>query len=474
MNKEGPYGCYFYDPITAQNSNDPIWQNFGFRAWQNIKLANDFAQKSASTHQVIIQDWVPNWRNTTFSPINDLDLAADQFYYAFESMTADGIVNSTDKWTDFVFQPDGSMGRGLVASLLALNKPLYIGIGGWNNANEFSLVISNNKINNIVSSTMDLINALNNDAANMGVTQKITGINIDWEPNNGLWTINNGSKYVVTKSDLQNLLNLIDLFKQRNLQVNISIPQNLNVYLSVDTTWGGTGNNSFWNTLAQKTQTLNVMSYDYHAATWDGLDNQTGYTNFNSPLHNSLNQKMDESGVFTNYNIDSTLNYLINNDNISSRKLVFGVPAYGYAFPVNANNYGAYIPFLNDSTAIAAITGLEVANSSLISYKAIYYNMLGGWNHQPYPVNFNVHDSNFLAIDPDAMEAYTLGATDKGFNIWTSFENSTTAAAKAKYAKDKNLGGVMVWEVDQDLPAPISNLKKPNPDSIISGLVNGQ
>lgn len=474
MNQEGPYGCYFYDPASIQNPDNLIWQNFGVRAWQNIKMAKDLGTKKQLANKIVIQDWIPNWRNTSFSPINDLDLAADQLYYAFESMTAEGIVKSTDNWTDFVFQPDGSIGRGLVASLLALNKPFYLGIGGWNNANEFSEAISNNKISTIVSSTMGLINALNNDAAAMGVTQKIAGVNIDWEPNNGLWTIDNGSKYVVTKADLQNLLDLIDLFNQQNLQVNISIPQNISVYRSVDAIWGGSGKGSFWNILAQKTQTLNVMSYDYHAATWDGLDNQTGYTNFNSPLHNSPNQKIDESGIFTNYNIDSTLDYLIINDNISSSKLVLGIPAYGYAFPVNTGNYGAYIPFINDSAAIAGVTGLEVADSSLISYKAIYFNLLGGWNHQPYPVSFNIHNTSQFAIDPEAMEAYTQGATGKGFNIWTSFENSITAAAKAKYAKDKSLGGMMLWEVDQDLPAPIVNFKRSNPDSIISGLVNGQ
>lgn len=467
-NAQGPFQAYTYDPTKLSDPHGDLWDSHAVRAWQQIRLAQSIQNTSSSNaSSPKIQVWVPNWKGLTYSAINDIDVRADDIMFAFVNVGTDGSISSSNTWGDYAMQGNGLQGGGLVAALLALGKPVYIGVGGWNNSDNFTSALRNVSPTVIAQNIQNNIASFENDAAIMGVTQRIAGVDLDWEPNNGHWTMGSlDDSSTITLKDLQAFMALVDALNSHGIIVSASISQNLAVLKSVDDVWKSAGNtDGFWKTLANKTLGIKPMTYDYHAATWGvGPDESAGYTNFNSPLHYSPNQKI--VGDFATYNVESSMNYFLK-DGIPASKLTVGQTTYGYAWPATAGNYGAYIPFDNDR--VADMIGLEIPDSSIISYKAIYYNSI----HDKLWFDYNNKIS--WAIDPDAEEGYTQGSLQggKSGNVWVSFENHDTAKARMQYTKANGFYSVMVWEIDQDLPSLMSTIKTPNPNSIMSGLVDG-
>lgn len=464
LSVEGPYQAYNYSTAQLSDPNGDLWKNHGVRAWQQIQQAQILTTtNNANDGAPRIEAWVPNWNGLTFSAINDIDLRADDIMFAFANVDPTGNVTSSNPWGDFAQQSNGLQGNGLMASLLALGKPVYLGVGGWNNSDNFTAAIRNSGAT-IPASISALIDRFNIDASGMGVTQKISGVNLDWEPNNGHWTVGATSDpKTVTYQDLQNFINIIDGLNKQDIKVSVSIPQNIAILKNVDDLWKSNGNTEgFWHTLADKTQSIKPMTYDYHAATWDGPDNKAGYTNFNEPLTFSPNQA--DITDFASFNVESSMNYFLN-DGIPASKLTMGQATYGYAFPLITGQFGPYSKF--DNNLINSVIGLEIPNSSIISYKTIYYNMISNklW--------FDIHSPNSFGVDPNAQEAFTYGKLGDT-TIWVPFENHNTAMAKMQYAKSQFFYSVMVWEIDQDLPAPLWKVKTPESDSIISGLIDGR
>lgn len=462
LSVEGPYQAYNYSPGQLTESQGDLWKNHGVRAWQQIRQAQQLVTTNNNSGPRI-EAWVPNWKGLTFNAINDIDLRVDDIMFAFANVDSSGNVASSNPWGDFAYQTNGAQGNGLMASLLALGKPVYLGIGGWNNSDDFTAAIRSSA-QTIPLGISALVDRFNTDASGMGVAQKIAGVNLDWEPNNGHWTMGSTSdSKTITYSDLQKFISIIDGLNKQNIKVSVSIPQNVAVLKNVDDLWKSNGNTEgFWHTLADKTQSIKPMTYDYHAATWDGPDNTAGYTNFNEPLKFSPNQA--DITDFASFNVESSMKYFLN-DGIPAGKLTMGQATYGYAFPLISGQFGPYSKF--DNNLVDSVVGLEIPDSSIISYKTIYYNMI---NNKLW---FDIHSSGSFGIDPDAQEAFTyskLGDT----TIWVPFENHNTAMAKMQYAKSQSFYSIMVWEIDQDLPASLYRVKAPESDSIISGLIDGK
>ncbi len=152
---------------------------------------------------------------------------------------------------------------------------------------------------------------------------------------------------------------------------------------------------------------INLMTYDLHG-TWDKI------TNFNAPLYQDTNDPGDAS-----LNVDAVVqDYL--EAGIPADKLVMGVPFYGYAWTgASYNNDGLYQECAYPKMGKAP-TYTEVLTDYLPTYKRF-------WNAEsqvPYLYNINTA-------------------------VFVSYEDPQSISAKAGYAKDKNLAGVMIWELSQ-------------------------
>jgi len=163
--------------------------------------------------------------------------------------------------------------------------------------------------------------------------------------------------------------------------------------------------------IAQYLDWINVMTYDLHG-TWDKT------TNFNAPLYQDTNDPGDSS-----LNVDAVIqDYL--GAGIPANKLVMGVPFYGHVWKsVGYTNDGLYQlsegPKMGNYE-LGSLNYTEIVSDYLPTYKR-------DWNAESQvPYLYNINTAVFVSYDdPDSI------------------------AAKAGYAKDKGLAGIMIWELSQ-------------------------
>lgn len=156
---------------------------------------------------------------------------------------------------------------------------------------------------------------------------------------------------------------------------------------------------------------INLMTYDYHG-NWEA----TGPTNFVAPLYDS---PKDPSPA-PRQSIDHTVNAYLS-AGVPSRKLVLGMPFYGYGWTnVPTANHGLYQG--NASTTVAP-TGGGTANYN-------YLKTLTGFTgyHDPITRAFWIFD---------------------GTTFWT-YNDPQELTTKMHYILSRNLGGAMIWSMDAD------------------------
>ncbi|KAG8132104.1 hypothetical protein E2320_009985 [Naja naja] len=132
---------------------------------------------------------------------------------------------------------------------------------------------------------------------------------------------------------------------------------------------------------------LNVMTFNFHGY-WS--DHSHPYTGHGSPLRKSRVDK----GAASSYNVDYAVRYL-KTKGAPDGKIIMGIPTYGQTF-----------------TLSSAQTGV---------------------------CSFNHGATKEKIEEQDVPYSY------KG-NQWVGYEDETSV----QYAKNNNLGGVMVWTLDQD------------------------
>jgi chitinase len=117
---------------------------------------------------------------------------------------------------------------------------------------------------------------------------------------------------------------------------------------------------------------------------------------------------------------DSAIQYLLAQPNVSPRKIVLGVPCYGRAF--------AHAP--NTIPPLSATDRSREDHGRAIEVRDLPLPGAGEY------------------VDERACAAYCL--PEDGNGEWVSYDNPTTVAAKARYVRERNLGGLVFWEACQD------------------------
>lgn len=161
---------------------------------------------------------------------------------------------------------------------------------------------------------------------------------------------------------------------------------------------------------------INVMTYDFHGA-WDEK------TNLCAPLHLiKVDPAQDETSK--KLNVEAAIKTFLA-AGVPSGKIVMGVPFFGHGWNgVKDANNGLFQP----RKGIPKGTWEE----GLFDYKDLAANYVG---------KFKRH------WQPDAMAPWLF---DEKSGIMISYEDPESIRAKAAYARELKLGGVMVWELSAD------------------------
>ena len=143
---------------------------------------------------------------------------------------------------------------------------------------------------------------------------------------------------------------------------------------------------------------FNALTYDYHGS-W------SSFAGHNAPLY-APNDQQD-------YSVDQSMQYYLATRHIPANKIMLGIPFYGKLF--NA------VDLLEPFTSEEDLTYSDIVN--MVNNRGWVYH----W-------------------DADADVPYYTNGTSV-----ITFDDSTSVALKCSYAKSKQLAGVMIWELSQDV-----------------------
>jgi chitinase len=275
------------------------------------------------------------------------------------------------------------------------------------------------------------------------------GIDIDWE--------------FPSTTDQQNFTNLMTALRS-------ALP--LNGLLTVAVGMGPTDNgqaaqnaNVPFTSVLDTVNFFNVMAYDVAS---------TAATTFNAPL---FAPNITGYGTY-NGTVDTTITNLITTRGVPPGQIVLGIPFYGIAYPsvpTKGSNFGLF------ETPVAKV----VPGSTTAVYDlAVPYNQIATQLTRSTVTKRCDTGSTSGVVCPTTWgQALSAAPTAGSQETWiydtngiygfgpsvTTFDDQGSIAAKVKYAVDKELGGVMVWELMQDtadtaLLNTIANCMPSNPD----------
>lgn len=276
--------------------------------------------------------------------------------------------------------------------LKAANPSLrtLISVGGWADSAYFSdAALTSSSRGAFAQSCLDFIQKYGFD-----------GVDLDWEyPVSGGMA---GNKY--RPEDKQNFTYLLQAIRNKLNEQSQKDGKTYSLTIA-----GGASSSYISRIEVQKVAKLVdyifIMGYDMHGP-WDT------YSDFNAPLY----APAESSPQYKIGDYDSVSAYT--NAGVFPSKLVLGMPFYGRQYTVtNSANNGLY--------------------STYTAVKSISYDTIAA--------NFLSNPAYKLFSHPTAEVPYLYGN-----NVFISFDNPQSIAAKVKFAQYRRLAGAGAWELSQD------------------------
>jgi chitinase len=146
---------------------------------------------------------------------------------------------------------------------------------------------------------------------------------------------------------------------------------------------------------------FSIMTYGYHGSF-------SSHSGPNDPLYQS---PLDNDGA-----VSFSVGYMYFTRKVPQNKLLLGIPFFGICF----NTSGLYKPFTG---SVPDLSFAQAMDSLLV----------GGWNYY---------------WDTVSAVPYLQNSSHTGL---ISFDDTMSVRLKTEYSFSKNLGGVMVWALDQDM-----------------------
>ena len=333
--------------------------------------------------------------------------------YAFSNVSPDGgcILGDPAADVERVYQADESVdGRddseaaafhGNFNQLLELKQKypelkVLISIGGWSWSENFSKAAQGETSRQrFAASCIDLYLK-----QYQGV---FAGLDIDWE-----FPVSGG----LTPGSTEDKRNFTLLLGEIRRQLNeLEKTDNHHYLLTIAAPIGpGTIRNLQPDLIALLVDWINLMGYDFHG-TWETT------TNFNAPLFQTSN---DPAGP--GLNVDAAVQTYLSLG-VPAEKLALGVPFYGKGW--------AGVPDVDDGLYQTAVQGAPPGTEED-----------GAYNYNDIVQNYTSKYQRYWS-----PEAHVPWLYDPETQIFISYDDPQSLEAKAGYARDVGLAGVMIWEL---------------------------
>jgi len=276
----------------------------------------------------------------------------------------------------------------IVSAAHGAGKKVLVCIGGAGTQSGFQAATSSNSLATFINNITNLMSSRGYD-----------GVDIDWEP--------------LDPTDANQFTNFIKSLRAKLDTIN---PRSmLTAAIAVPPTPA-----SLLAVVQAQFDQLNLMTYDL-SGPWPGW-----VTWFNSPIYDGGYRFASTGGLVPS--CDGMVNSMIN-AGISASKLGVGVAFYGFIWTggTGTTNGGVTAPRQNWTTAPTTIQASY--NSIMASY---YQAALYHWD--------TAAQAPYLGID-------NTGSTSDRF---ISYDDARTCQAKVSFARNRGLGGLMIWELAQD------------------------
>lgn len=355
--------------------------------------------------------YYPSWGTSRFTNVQGhaLTHAVFAFFQTFEDGTvtlgtADP-TNTKNAADDLEIAKTRLANFKRIGSTFSSMKTMFA-IGGWENSNYFSGIASDpQKRLKLIASILQIIDDHNFD-----------GVDIDWEH-----PVTGGAVEGIP-ADKQNYVTLLEEIRSAFNEHERKTGRSDHLLISFA---GAAGQ---WTldpgldlpNMLRHADFANVMSYDYFGA-W--TSKWGAYTGPPSPLYFG-----NPKGFSGKVNADWSIKYYVCRTK-QPHKINMGVPFYGRFW----KNVGEPIDS-NDGMWRMAEPVNGVFEGGFVPWKEVKEK----WISDP---GFKV------TMHEKAKTPYAWNAATKTF---LGFENPESLAFKVQYAEEKNLGGLMIWAIDQD------------------------
>ncbi|XP_026668174.1 mucin-5AC [Ceratina calcarata] len=335
-----------------------------------------------------------------FSPQNINPYLCTHLIYAFGGFTKDNALKPFDKYFDIE-----KGGYAKFTGLKTYNKNLktLLAIGGWNEgSSRFSPMVADAaRRREFVKNSIKFLRKNHFD-----------GLDLDWE----YPAFRDGGK----PRDKDNYASLVQELREEfereasktgrpRLLLTLAMPAGIEY---IDKGYDVPRLNEYLDF-------INLLSYDYHSSYEPAV-------NHHSPLYPL--EEDNEYNYDSELTIDYTINYLLKKG-ASPEKIVLGIPTYG-------RSYTLFNPDATDLGSPADGPGVEGDATREKGYLA-YYEICESLTQSN---DWEVVQPNSKAMGPYAFKG----------DQWVGYDDEDIVKLKAKYANEKNLGGIMFWTIDND------------------------
>jgi chitinase len=343
------------------------------------------------------------------------DIPAEQIThinYAFANISEAGECVLGDPYADIdrFYEGDswdaGSL-RGNFNQLIELRQAhphlrTLISVGGWTWSGRFSdVALTAGSRERFAASCVDFMKRYGFD-----------GIDIDWEYPVGGGLASNTTRpedkqnYTLLMKELRQHLDVLEAADNRDYLLTIAAPAGPGTYANLEIA-----------ELGAVLDWINLMTYDFHGA-WSPI------TNFNAPLYRSSTDPTADPDIRDAFNVDAAVTAYLD-AGVPSHKLVIGVPFYGRGWrAVGSGGDGLY------QAHGGAAQGTWEAG--VFDYGDLVENYLP--THQRF-------------VHPEAKVPWLF---EPSTGVMISYDDPESLTIKAEYVVERQLGGVMFWELSGD------------------------
>ncbi|MGY2803963.1 glycoside hydrolase family 18 protein [Bradyrhizobium sp. USDA 4506] len=378
--------------------------------------------RTAPARSPVVAGYVAPWKaraggpDITTIPARELT----HLMYAFGSVSAEGLAGLADRCLD-AGACDGTSTAspfgGNFAQLAGLKRTspelrILISLGGWSGSKYFSAAAATP-----VSRARFAHSVI--EAFLRPYPGLFDGVDVDWEypvsggrPDN-LARLDDRTNFTLLIAELRRKLDEFSAQERRELELTIAVSAAPDKIVNLEAA-----------ALARLVDRIHLMAYDYHAG--------SAFAGFNAPLFATAGDPDPD------LNVDASVNALIR-AGVPPGRITLGAAFYGRAVAdVPQENGGLF-------QKGATVSG-EWGGSDGIDYRDLVAR-------RPQERGFRRYWSE---------EAQVPWLYDAERRIWISYDDPLSIARKARYARERALAGIMIWDLLADDGSLLAALRVPS------------